>query len=269
MKHLAYICSLIFALTLVSCEEEITLDFDKNIPRLVIEANIFVGESEYNKIHLSTTTDFYSNVFPEINNAEVFITDATNNIIYTFANKNNGDFVNETFQPQMGTVYELTVLYNNETYKATSSLLASPEITDVQQKNDGGIIGDSYEFRFYFQDDPNVENYYLVQMISPVDHYFGTYNDQFTNGNLTDDLYFYDKEDVKPGDKLLHAITSIDKDYYNYLSKILSISGESSNPFASPMGTIKGNLVNQNNKENYALGYFHIAKRNHYTYTVK
>lgn len=269
MKKLFYILSICCSFILVSCEEDIMLDFDKNIPRLVIEGNLFINESYYNKIHLSTTTDFYSDVFPTVNNAEVSIKDTDSNTVYQFASVGNGDFINELFQPEIGGNYELTVVYNNETYQATSTLLASPEILNVDQKDDGGILGDSYEFRFYFQDNANEANYYLTQMISPVDNLFGVLNDEFTNGNLMNDLYFYDKEDLTTGDTLYYSLTSINKDYYNYLSKLLSISGSASNPFASPMGTVKGNIVNQTKEDNYALGYFHIAKRNHYTHIVK
>ena len=269
MKKLLYIFASICSLFFVSCEEDITLDFDKNIPRLVIEGNLFVGETDYNKIHLSTTTDFYSGVFPTVDNAEVSIKDTDSNTVYQFASIGNGDFTNELFQPEIDGNYELTVFYNNETYTATSTLLTSPEILSVDQKDDGGFGGDSYEIMFNFQDDANEENHYLVQMISPVDNYFGVTDDQFTNGNIMNDLYIFDKEDLKTGDTLNHSITSISKQYHQYLSKLLSISGDSGNPFSSPMGTIKGNIVNQTNQSNFALGYFHISKRNHYTYTVK
>lgn len=269
MKKLLYTFASICSLFFVSCEEDITLDFDKNIPRLVIEGNLFVGETDYNKIHLSTTTDFYSGVFPTVDNAEVSIKDTDSNTVYQFASIGSGDFTNELFQPEIDGNYELTVVYNNETYTATTTLLTSPEILSVDQKDDGGFGGDSYEIMFNFQDDANEENHYLVQMISPVDNYFGVTNDQFTNGNIMNDLYIFDKEDLKTGDTLNHSITSISKQYHQYLSKLLSISGDSGNPFSSPMGTIKGNIVNQTNQSNFALGYFHIAKRNHYTYTVK
>ena len=269
IKKLLYILAIVCSLLFVSCEEDITLDFDKNIPRLVIEGNLFVGETDYNKIHLSTTTDFYSGVFPTVNNAEVSIKDNDSNTIYQFASIGNGDFANELFQPEIDGNYELTVVYNNETYTAATTLLSSPEILDVDQKDDGGFGGDSYEIAFNFQDDANQENYYLVQMVYPVDDYLGVTDDQFTNGNIMNDLYIFDKEDLKPGDTLNHSLTSISKQYYQYLSKLLSISGDSGNPFSSPMGSIKGNIVNQTNQSNFALGYFHIAKRNHYTYTVK
>lgn len=269
MKKFLFTFCLICSFLLISCEEDITLNFNKTVPRLVIEGNIFVGEPEFNKIHLSTTTDFYSSVFPTVNNAEVSIKDVSNNIVYEFSNQGNGDFTNETFLPTIGGTYELTINYNNEMYKGTSTLLTSPVVIDVDQKNDGGLTGDSYEINFNYQDNGSEENYYLMQMISPVDHYFSVTDDQFSNGNIVSDLYFYEKEDLKAGDQLNHYITSVSKEYYNYLSKLISISGENGNPFASPMGTIKGNIVNQNNQANFALGYFHIAQRNQYIHTVK
>lgn len=268
MKKLFYIFSIICSMFLVSCEENITLDFDKNVPRLVIQGNIFTGE-DIHRIKLSTTTDFYSDVFPKIDNATVSLTNLQTNEVFEYQNTGGGNYIVGSFFPEVNETYQLTVEYNNEIYTATSTILPSPEIINVDQNDDGGIIGDSYEFRFNFQDNPNEENYYLVQMISPIDNLFGVTDDKFTDGKIMNDLYFYDKEDIKPGDDLNHYINSISKEYHQYLSKLLSISSGSGNPFSSPTGTIKGNIVNQTNQSNFALGYFHLAKRNHYTYTVK
>ncbi|HLW61768.1 MAG TPA: DUF4249 family protein [Flavobacterium sp.] len=268
MKKVFQIILFFFSLTLISCEEEIILDFDKTVPRLVIEANIF-AEEEVASIQLSKTTDFYSNAFPKVDGAEIQIKNLETNEIYTFINIGSGNYFISNIDFQIGYNYELTVIYNNETYIATSTLLPTPEILSVEQVNDGGIMGDSYEFRFYYQDNPDEENFYLSVMNTPKEVSYGTWNDQFDNGNLTNDLFLFSKDNLKTGDTLQYYITSISKDYYNYLSKLLSISGSSSNPFASPMGTIKGNIVNQTNKDNHALGYFHIAKRNYYTYIVK
>ncbi|HLV51624.1 MAG TPA: DUF4249 family protein [Flavobacterium sp.] len=269
MKKVFQIVLFLTVFSFISCEEDIVLDFDKTVPKLVIEANIFAEESIYNKIHLSTTTDYYSNIYPSIDDAQVVIKDLSENVDYPFLNIGNGDFSNLNFNPKNGISYELTVVYKDEVYKAVSTPLQAPEITDIQQTENNNMGGDWYEFRFYYQDNPDEENYYLSQMIAPTSVSFGTWNDQFDNGNLTSDLFIFLKEDVESGDTLYYAINSINKDYYNYLSKILSISGSATNPFASPMGTIKGNIVNQTNKDNHALGYFHIAKRNYYTYIVK
>jgi len=269
MKNIFQIILISFSLTLISCEEEIILDFDKTVPRLVVEANIFVDDPLYNTIRLATTTDFYSNVFPRIDDAQVLIKDLKNNTDYVFENKGNGIYSNIWFIPENGNTYELTVTYKNEIYNALSIPLDAPEIIDIQQTENNNFGSEWYEFRFFYQDDPEVENHYLSQMLAGGKVSYGTWNDQFDNGNLADDLFLFSKDDVNQNDTLYYAINSIDKNYYNYLSKILSISGTSQNPFASPMGTIKGNIVNQTNKDNYALGYFHLAKRNYYTYVVK
>ena len=268
MKKLFYLFGICCSFIFISCEEDIALDFDETVPRLVIEANIF-EEEDLVRIILSTTTNFYSDVFPKVDGAEVQIKNLETNEIYMFMNSGAGNYITSNIDFQNGISYELTVIYNNESYKAVSTPLKAPEVINIGQINDGGILGDSYEFQFYFQDNPDQENYYLTQAISPIDHSFGVLNDEFTNGNLMNDVYFYDKEDLKSGDRLDYFINSIDKNYYNYLSKLFSISGSGSNPFASPMGTIKGNIINQTKEDNYALGYFHIAKRNHYTYIVK
>lgn len=99
MKKLFQILLLLSTFTFTSCEEEIVLDFDKTVPRLVIEANIFAEEAIYNKIHLSATTDFYSNVFPSINDAQVIVRDLSNEVDYPFLNIGNGDYSNLSFRP--------------------------------------------------------------------------------------------------------------------------------------------------------------------------
>lgn len=269
MKNILKITLFFVSLTLISCEEEIVLDFDQTTPRLVIEANIFVDDPLYNTIRLTTTTDFYSDVYPRIDDAQVQIKDLKSKIDYEFVNRGNGIFSNSSFLPENDNIYELTVVYKNEVYKATSIPIEAPEIIDIQQKLNSNFGSEIYEIQFFYQDDPDVENQYLSQMSADGKVSFSTWNDQFDNGNLADDLFFFSKEDFGPNDTLYYAIASIDKNYFNYLSKILSISGSSQNPFASPVGTIRGNIVNHTNQDNYALGYFHIAKRNYYSYIIK
>src|SRR5690554_2241632 len=106
MKKFFQILIFLSTFTFVSCEEEIILDFDKTVPRLVIEANIVAEEAVYYKIHLSTTTDYYSNVWPSIDDAQVSIKDLSNNVDYSFLSIGNGDFSNLSFRPQNDLMYE-------------------------------------------------------------------------------------------------------------------------------------------------------------------
>ena len=145
--------------------------------------------------------------------------------------------------------------------------LGSPEIVNAEQINDAGFTGDSYEIRFYYQDPADTDDYYLMQTTDSEENEFSLNNDQFTNGNLVNDLYFADKEQL--GETIFYALARIDKNYYNYLNKMFSNAAEEGNPFATPTGTVKGNIENITYPDKFSLGYFHISIRSETTYTIQ
>lgn len=54
------------------------------------------------------------------------------------------------------------------------------------------------------------------------------------------------------------------------MNKLLSISGSGGGgPFATPPATLRGNIVNQNNADNYPLGYFHLSEIDTGSYTIE
>ena len=81
MNIIKYISVIIVALFFQSCEEVIHVDLDTAPPRLVIDAAInwqkgTIGNEQ--KIILSTTTGFYSNVIPKVSGATVAVKDSQN-----------------------------------------------------------------------------------------------------------------------------------------------------------------------------------------------
>src|SRR5690606_40710695 len=64
----------------------------------------------------------------------------------------NGFYENTNFTAQLSHEYELSISYDGAVYKAYSQVWEAPEILNVEQINDGGFSGDSYEIRFYYQD---------------------------------------------------------------------------------------------------------------------
>ena len=76
MKITKYIIPIIALVLLASCEDVINVDLNTTAPRLVIDAaiNWQKGTTGANqKIILSTTTDFYSNVIPKVSGASVSV----------------------------------------------------------------------------------------------------------------------------------------------------------------------------------------------------
>lgn len=267
MKKYIYSTLIAASLLFTSCEEVIDLNLDQHEQRVVIDANLFIGENDYNAIKLSYSSPFYTEGYSYISTASVQITNTSTNESYSFTYTSNGNYVNENFDPEINATYELEIVLNGNTYKATSKVWQAPEIENVEQINDAGFTGDSYELRFYFQDEASTEDFYLVQTIDTEENDFSVTNDQFTNGNLTDDLYFADKE--QQGETIFYGLAKINKAYYNYLSKLFSNAASAGNPFATPTGTLKGNIINTTNENEFPLGYFHISKRSTTTYTIQ
>lgn len=258
-----FFCSLFFT----SCEEVIDLDLDHYEKRVVINANIFVGENEYNKIRMYYSAPFYATEYEYITAAEISIKDLNSNETFPFVYSENGFYVNNSFVPNTDSEYELNISYNNNTYKALTKVTKAPAIENVEQINNSGFSGKDYEIRFYYQDDPEEENFYLNQETDEKEKNFYVGNDQFTNGNLMYDVYFAEEDQL--GETIHFAIAKIDKPFYNYLNKMFSNAASAGNPFATPNGTLKGNIQNLTNNNEFPLGYFNIAKREKVSYTIQ
>jgi hypothetical protein len=83
--------------------------------------------------------------------------------------------------------------------------------------------------------------------------------DEFFNGNLFFSVYRNEK--VKVNDTVNITHFGISKTYYNYMNIVLDIAGNSGGgPFQSPPVSVKGNIINQTDAANYALGYFRLSE---------
>jgi len=72
-------------------------------------------------------------------------------------------------------------------------------------------------------------------------------------------LYFSEK--LKPEDTLTYTMSGISQQYFNYMNILLAQTGNSSTgPFSTPNSTVRGNIVNQTNFDNFALGYFRLSE---------
>lgn len=267
MKKILYTLVITCSLSFTSCEDVIDLDLNQYEKRVVIDANIFVGENNFNKIRLYYSAPFYATSYEYISTANVTIKDLNTNIDYPFTYTSDGYYENNSFNPIVLNEYELNISYDGKIYKAFSNVTQAPIIENVEQINNAGFSGKDYEIRFYYQDDPNEEDYYLSQIKTIDENEFNISNDQFTNGNLINDLYF--AEEDQQGETLYFSLAKIDKDYYNYLNKMFSNAASAGNPFATPTGTLKGNISNTSDSNDFPLGYFHIAKRESATHTIQ
>lgn len=273
MKYIYTLFILLFALFLNSCEDVVDVDLNTAPPKLVIDASINweKGTSgNQQKIKLTTTTDYFSDVIPIVSGATIFITN-TDNIVYNFIeNENTGEYFCTYFVPQLNEVYTLTVISKGQTYTAKETLLAVAKINEIVQNNEGGFTGNNIEIKAFYTDTAGEDNYYLYKYKysnqKKLDYYVD--EDNFFQGNTFFSLS--QNEDLKVGDNVEIKHFGISKKYYNYMSILLSVAGNSSGgPFQSPPATVRGNIINTTNADNYALGYFRLSEVDTQSYTIQ
>jgi hypothetical protein len=273
MKKSHLIIALLSFLLFSSCEEVVQLDLPTAAPRIVIEASLNWQKGtagSFQKIKLTTTTGFYDNIIPTVSGATVTVKNSSNaNFIFTELT-GTGEYVCINFLPKLNETYTLTVTSNGQTYTATEALKSVAPIVEIIQNDKGGFTGNNIEIKTYFNDPANESNFYLYNYSysSQVLQNFYVDEDTFYQGNRFFSVSLSDK--VKKGDKITVTHFGISKSYYNYLSVLLSIaSNGGGSPFQSPPATVRGNIINSKNPDNYPLGYFSVSESDKREYTIQ
>lgn len=272
MKKIFLLISSIFFL--VSCEDVVDIPLKNGEPKLVIDASLKwqKGTSGSTKtIKLSLTNDFYSNQPAPATGATVQVLNSSNTV-FNFTENSSGTYICTNFAPAIDENYTLKISYKGEVYTSSNKLLATPPILNFQQENVPGFGGkEEIQIKFFYQDNGSQDNYYLVGAIDPnvKTPRFGAIKDEFFQGNVMFGVY---REDTtKPGDKFTFSLQGMTLGYFNYMRKLLEISGAQGggNPFATPPATLRGNIINTSNNDNYPLGYFHLSEIDEKDYIVQ
>lgn len=269
-----HILILLISILFISCEDVVNVDLNTAEPRLVIDASINWEKGttgNHQIIKLSTTTGYYNPLIPVVSGATVFVKNSSNTT-FNFIEEvpNSGVYVCNDFIPVINETYFLTVITNGETYTASEKLIASPEISGTEQRDDIGFNGDDIGVKIFFQDNPNENNSYLLKYVTSVNAFpeFEVFDDRFTQGNEMFGLYSH--EDLESGNVIDITLYGISEDYYNYMNILLSISGgNAGSPFQTPPSKVHGNIINQTNFDNYALGFFRLCEIDKLAYTVQ
>ena len=273
MKKISISFGLFFLLQMfLSCEQVIDVDLDTQEPKLVVEA--FINQQKNNNtpfqvIKLSQTSAYFSEEQKKASGAKVQIISVTNLDTIHFIETEMGLYKTNDFLGVVGDRFKLIIEYDQQRYEAEETLTEVPEIDHWEQRVFDSFLGKTSEVVAYFQDNALEENYYFAQWF-----YKGKrvseqlFSDEFFNGNLIDVSYFSYDDDSKilPNQDITLSLSALSPTAYDYLNKVLSVSVNGGNPFASPMGVIRGNIKNKTNPKNYALGYFSVSQTTIKTY---
>ncbi|HLW33174.1 MAG TPA: DUF4249 domain-containing protein [Aequorivita sp.] len=266
MKKLLMVCISILILT--SCEDVIEVDLNEAPPRLVVEASINIlenGASFNSFIKLTTTAPFFDNEIPVVEDASIQIKDE-DGMIYPFEHIGSGRY-DGLFFPIHNMEYTLEILYKGETYIGSTQFESTVPLEYVEQRDDGGFSGEDIELKVFFTDPVGEGNYYFFKGNSERGLVLDVLSDEFFDGNSI--FGYYLVEDLAKGDQVQFNLYGIDEAFYNYMFILLQQTGGGGGPFETQPATVRGNIVNKTNPENYPLGYFRISELSTLSYTVQ
>ncbi|KUJ61935.1 hypothetical protein AR687_10280 [Flavobacteriaceae bacterium CRH] len=272
MKKAILLMVFFISIFFTSCEEVVDVDLDTAAPKLVIEAaiNWHKGTNGTQQtIKLTTTTGYFENVVPTVSGATIFITNSIGTQFNFVEAPNSGRYICTNFKPVIDEQYTLTVISNGNTYTASETMKSVAPITRIEQNDEGGFTGKDIEIKAFYNDPADVDNYYLYkyEYSNKITSNYYVDEDKFFKGN--EFFSISDDDELKIGDKISLTHYGISKQYYNYMSILVSIAGNSSGgPFQSPPATVKGNIINTTDKSNYPLGYFSLSETDSRTYTI-
>lgn len=275
MKNIKYILILAMAaigVLLTSCEDVVDVDLNTAAPRLVIDASIdWVKGTDGGTqiIKLTTTTGFYQETVPVVSGATVTITNSANTVFDFIEDPGTGNYVCTDFSPVIGETYTLAVFTGGQLYTATETLIGAPEITGVEQQDDGGFSGEDKQIKFFFDDNGATEDHYMTAFetsITAFPEYF-VFDDEFTQGQQNFGLFI--SEDLEAGDQMTFSLYGISEPYMNYMNILIEVAQGGGGPWSAPPTNVRGNLVNETDHSNFALGYFRLSEVDKMDYVVQ
>ncbi|WP_035649168.1 DUF4249 family protein [Flavobacterium sp. ASV13] len=273
MKKVVLYLIIFVSIFATSCEEVVDVDLDTAPLKLVIEAAINWQKGTTGRqqtIKLTTTTGYFENVIPTVSGAKIYIKNSANEQFNFNEVPKTGRYICTNFKPVLNQEYTLTVISNGQTYTATEKMQSVAPITHIEQNNEGGFTGKDIEIKAYYNDPADADNFYLYKYVysSKIKSNYYVDEDKFFQGNEFFSLS--DDDELKSGDEIEITHFGISKQYYNYMSILVSIAGTNvGGPFQSPPATVKGNIINTTNKENYPLGYFSLSETDLKKFTIK
>lgn len=263
--------SLLLVLFFSSCEDVVTLDLETGETRLVVDAEIIWLKGttgEVQTIKISKTAPYYNNTTPKVSGAQVRI-ENSNGDVFTFNETEPGSYVCTNFVPVINMDYKLFVAAEGQSFTAVEKLTSVTPIDRVEQAIVPDFGGeDVIELTFYYKDPVDEVNFYLTDYRSDflIFPEYELTDDELFNGNEIN-TRFSDEDKMKPGSVVNITHRGISKNFHNYMNLLLEVYGGS--PFSIPPGNIRGNIVNTNDANNFAFGYFRLCEADKVSYLVK
>lgn len=245
-----------------NCEDVIEVEVPVDQPRLVVDALIRIDDIQNPtvavRIATSVTSSFFENVSPaQLDNISLLNSQSNIEIPLTEQTPGSGVYARDIATDFLtsGQV-NLKISFNGQLYEASTTFVPSVPIDSLIQGTNTLFSNDETEIILSFTDTPNSVDFYLFDF--NFDEYLVS-EDTFYPGQPFQFSYFYEPG-LSPDTRLEIGILGIDEPFYNYMTQLIVQAGGDQGPFQTPAATVKGNIVNMTDPNNFALGYFAVSQ---------
>lgn len=275
MKKIIFIVLLV--LTFTNCEDVIDIDIPSEEPRLIIDALIKVDTSRaFQNVRIKVgLTDAFFGEIAVTGLKQITITNL--GINPTFGNP--GFVVLLEVEPG---VYEkdvgnqfltegeliLQIDHEDQLYLARTYYVPSVPIDNLTQGAGTSLDGGQTEIITTITDEVERDDFYLFDF--DFNEFFLS-KDKFYQGQEFQFSYLYDRI-LQPGEEVEISILGIDRAFFNYMNILIEQSKSNLDLFATPVATVRGNVINVTDIDNidyfdnvdqtnnFALGYFAVVQ---------
>ncbi len=250
---------ILISITLISCEQVISIDLNTAFPRLTVTAIVTDQPGPYSVVLSKTESYFSSNdLFPAVHNAIVTISDDAGNseILPEIL---PGTYRTSALQGTSGRIYHLKIVAENQTYEAYSYLpypvkldsVISQKVTATGRKESSN----SYYLKCFFDDPAGSVDYYRVEStVANTDtlaSVYQIYSDQVTDGQKI--VFPLQRPTFNPGDTAIVELYHINPANYDYFKTANNILRNKKGPMAAASAPQANPLTNISGG---AMGYF-------------
>ena len=269
MKQLVILLCIIN--TLISCEDVVEVPLQEAEPRLIVDGILEwkKGTSGANQsILLSRTRGFFDDESIPVSGANIKVENSYG-IEFSFEEEEAGTYTTNSFLPELGQSYTMTIKLDGQTYTAQETMTPVSAIEFVQQNDSGGFSGEDTELKIFYTDKNGVGDFYLFKYFAPFLAYpdLSTFDDEFNDGNRIFGL-FSDEKLEKDMDITIQ-LYGISREYYNFLEILLAQAGSAGGPFETQPATVRGNIKNTQQPDELIFGYFGLSEVDQVIYTIQ
>lgn len=264
INYLGLIAAILSISSWQSCTEKIDIELDSSDIRCVIYGEI-TTDTMAHKVKITRSADYFSNQPADpIRGATVTITNGTEIFQLNESSTEPGCyFTSPDVYGTPGDTYTINVSNvdllgngNLTSYTASSKLNPVEKLDSIDAKyNNFGF----WEVLIWAKEPAETEDYYMFKLhINDV-----LYTDSLSNLVIQDDIlingsyvngasafYLFEKDTLKPGDRLTVEICNINKDFYHFIYEAQLMSSPQVPIFSGPPANVRTNF------NNGAIGYF-------------